>query len=67
MKRSTFVIKQGRIGFWMLLVFLLGVLAIGNLQAQVEKATLSGTVLDPSEALIVGASIQANSPQILHG
>ena len=38
---------------------LLGLLIVGNLDAQVEKATLSGTVTDASGAVIVGAKIQA--------
>ncbi len=37
------------------------VLFAGNLYAQVEKATLSGTVMDPSGAVIVGAKIQAKN------
>jgi hypothetical protein len=52
---------RGKVAFWALLVFLLGVLANGNLQAQVEKATLSGTALDSSGAVIVGAAIQAKN------
>jgi hypothetical protein len=51
---------QGRSVFWALLV-LLGVLAIGDLQAQVEKATLSGTALDASGAVVIGAKIQAKN------
>jgi hypothetical protein len=46
--------------FWALLV-LLGALAIGDLQAQVEKAALSGTVLDASGAVVVDAMIQAKN------
>jgi len=38
---------------------LLGLLIAGNLDAQVEKATLSGTVMDASGAVIVGAKVQA--------
>ena len=37
------------------------VLAAGNLYAQVEKATLSGTVTDPSGAVIVDAKVQAKN------
>ncbi|MDR3720918.1 MAG: TonB-dependent receptor [Candidatus Acidoferrales bacterium] len=37
------------------------VLVAGNLYAQVEKATLSGTVMDPSGAVIVDAKIQAKN------
>ncbi len=55
------LLLQRRIVFWALLVPLLGVLAIGDLQAQAEKATLSGTVFDVSGAVIVGARIQANN------
>ncbi len=50
-----------RIVFGALLVLLLGVLAIGDLQAQAEKATLSGTALDASSAVVVGAAIQAKN------
>ena len=47
MRRLFFgVVVRGRIDFWALLILSLGVLAIGDLQAQVEKAALSGTVLD---------------------
>ncbi len=52
---------RGRTASWALLVFLLGALTIGNLHAQVEKATLSGTALDVSGAVIVGAAIQAKN------
>ena len=52
---------RGRIVFWALLVLLLGVFAIGDLQAQVEKATLSGTALDSSGAVVGGAAIQAKN------
>ena len=55
------LVVRERIVFWALLVLLLGVLAIGNLQAQVEKATLSGTALDVSGAVVVGAAIQAKN------
>jgi hypothetical protein len=44
-----------------MLVLLLGVLSTGDLQAQAEKATLSGTALDVSGAVIVGAAIQAKN------
>jgi Carboxypeptidase regulatory-like domain len=37
----------------------LSLLIVGNLYAQVEKATLSGTVMDASGAVIVGAKVQA--------
>jgi hypothetical protein len=56
-----YIVLQGRIVFLLLLVFLLGVLATGDLLAQAEKATLSGTVFDPSGAVIVGATIQAKN------
>ena len=39
----------------------LSVLIAGNLYAQVEKATLSGTVMDASGAIIVDAKIQAKN------
>ena len=55
------LVARKRIVFWALLVLLLGVLPIGDLQAQVEKATLSGTVLDISGAVVVGATIQAKN------
>ena len=42
-----------------LVVPLLGLLIVGDLHAQVEKATLSGTVIDASGAVIVGAKVQA--------
>jgi len=56
-----YFVRQGRIVFLLLPVFLLGVFAVGDLQAQVEKATLSGTVFDPSGAVIVDARIQAKN------
>ena len=40
---------------------LLCVLGVANLSAQVEKATLSGTVTDPSGAVIVDAKVQAKN------
>ena len=40
---------------------LLCVLCVGGLYAQVEKATLSGTVTDPSGAVIVDAKVQAKN------
>jgi hypothetical protein len=55
------IVPQGRIIFLLLLVFLLGSLTVGDLQAQAEKATLSGTVFDPSGAVIVGATIEARN------
>jgi hypothetical protein len=55
------VVVQRRIVFWALLVPLLGVLAVGDLQAQVEKATLSGVVFDVSGAVVVGTDIQAKN------
>ena len=55
------LVVRGRIVFWALLVLLLGVLAVGDLQAQVEKATLSGTALDASGAVVAGATIQAKN------
>jgi hypothetical protein len=62
MRRLFFgVVVRGRIGFWALLVLSLGVLAIGNLQAQAEKATLSGTAFDVSGAVVVGAAIEAKN------
>ncbi|MBN2242207.1 MAG: carboxypeptidase regulatory-like domain-containing protein, partial [Acidobacteria bacterium] len=57
----TCLVPQGRIVFLWLLVFSIGVLAVGDLQAQVEKATLSGTVFDPSGAVIVDAVIEAKN------
>lgn len=62
MRRLNFaVMMRGRIVLWALLVILFGVLAIDDIQAQVEKATLSGTALDDSGAVIVGAAIQAKN------
>ncbi|MBN1568126.1 MAG: TonB-dependent receptor, partial [Acidobacteria bacterium] len=52
---------RGRFVFWALLVILSGVLTIGDLQAQAEKAALSGTAFDVSGAVIVGAAIQAKN------
>lgn len=52
---------QGRFVLWALLVLLFGVLPIGDLQAQAEKAALSGTALDASGAVVVGAAIQAKN------
>jgi hypothetical protein len=52
---------RGRIVFWALQVLLLSVLAVGDLRAQGEKAALSGTVLDVSGAVVVGAAIQAKN------
>ena len=57
---KTLLVRK-RIIFWALLVLLSGVLAIGDLQAQVEKATLSGTALDASGAVVAGAAIQAKN------
>jgi hypothetical protein len=54
-------VARGRIVFWALLVLLLGALAVGDLQAQVEKATLSGTAMDISGAVVAGAKIQAKN------
>jgi len=39
----------------------LSVLIVGNVYAQVEKATLSGTVTDSSGGVIVGAEVQAKN------
>jgi hypothetical protein len=58
--RKCLVARKG-IVFWALLLPLFGVLAIGDLHAQAEKATLSGTALDASGAVIVGAAIQAKN------
>ena len=44
-----------------LLVLFLAILAVGDLQAQAEKATLSGTALDASGGVVVGAVIQAKN------
>jgi Carboxypeptidase regulatory-like domain/TonB-dependent Receptor Plug Domain len=44
-----------------LAILFLCLLAVGNLSAQVEKATLSGTVTDPSGAVIVDAKVQAKN------
>ena len=57
---KCFVVRR-RTVFWALTILLLGVLSIGDLQAQVEKATLSGTVLDASGAVVVGAAIKAKN------
>lgn len=50
MRRSIFTV-----------LLLLCVFAAGDALAQVERATLSGTTLDPSGAVIVGAAIQAKN------
>ena len=55
------LLELRNIVFWALLVLLSGGLAIGDLQAQVEKATLSGTTLDASSAVVAGAVIQAKN------
>jgi hypothetical protein len=60
-KMHKCLVVRRRIVFWALLVLLLGVLVIGDLQAQAEKATLSGTVFDASGAVVVGATIQAKN------
>ncbi|MBZ5500833.1 MAG: TonB-dependent receptor [Acidobacteriia bacterium] len=39
----------------------LSLLLVGNLYAQAEKATLSGTVIDASGAVIVGAKVEAKN------
>src|SRR5271154_356479 len=44
-----------------LAISFLFVFAVGNLYAQVEKATLSGTVTDPSGAVILDAKVQAKN------
>ena len=44
-----------------LAIAFLSLLPVGNVYAQVEKATLSGTVMDASGAVIVGAKIQAKN------
>ena len=54
-------LSEGRIVSWALLVLLFGALTVGQLQAQVEKATLSGTATDVSGAVVVGANIQAKN------
>ncbi len=54
------LVVRGSIVFWALLVFLLGVHSV-DLKAQAEKATLSGTVLDVSGAVVVGAAVQAKN------
>lgn len=43
------------------IVCVLALLLVGNLYAQGEKATLSGTIMDASGAVIVGANIQAKN------
>jgi hypothetical protein len=58
---NKYVVARGGIVFWALLVLLLGALAVGNLQAQVEKATLSGTAVDVSGAVVAGAKIHAKN------
>ena len=54
-------VVRGRIVFWALLVLSMGAFTIGDLQAQVEKAALSGTVLDSSSAVVGGTAIQAKN------
>ena len=55
------LVVRERIVFRALLALLSGVFAFGDLQAQVEKATLSGTALDSSGAVVGGAAIQAKN------
>ena len=55
------LVVRKKIVFWALMGLLLGVLAIDDLQAQAERATLSGTVFDASGAVIVGAAVEAQN------
>ena len=65
MRRLIFVVgMRGRIGLWALLAVLCGVLVTGDLHAQVEKSTLSGTVLDASGGVVGGAAVQAKNTRM---
>ncbi len=47
-------------------VFLLGVLAASSAMAQTGAGWVSGSVRDPSGLPVVGATVQADSPQGQH-
>jgi hypothetical protein len=59
-KSAFFVMLRAAFLITLAITFLC-VFNLGNLYAQVEKATLSGTVTDPSGAVIVDAKIQAKN------
>ena len=61
MFQFKFSLGQGKIVCGALVVLLFSALAVSNLQAQVNTAVLSGTALDTTGALIVGAKIQAKN------
>jgi hypothetical protein len=54
-----FSLGKVKIVYWALVALLFSALAVSNLQAQVNTAVLSGTVLDTTGAVIAGAQIQA--------
>ena len=57
-----FFLRQGEIVCWALAALLcVGVFGVNRLQAQVTTAALSGTVMDTTGALVVGAKIQAKN------
>ena len=58
---TTCTARNRRIVLWALAIPFLTLLIVGNLHAQVEKATLSGTVTDASGAVVVGAKVQAKN------
>jgi hypothetical protein len=54
-------LEQVKIVCWALVVLLFSALAVTNLQAQVTTAVLSGTAVDTTGAVVVGAKIQAKN------
>ena len=61
MFKFKFSLGQVKIVCWALVVLLFSALAVSNLQAQVTTAVLSGTAMDTTGAVVVGAKIQAKN------